>query len=283
MSDPVFVPRARGALVAVFLVIVGLLGYAVHQHYQVKKISAQNDQVISSLKDTQAQVLALAAKIDSRLDSKIDSKMDSLSAPPASQPTRVKAPATARHRPRPRRPVGDDENDVRIIHLQHLQTQIDAHGRAIESTRQELSSTRQDLSSARTELGNGIARNHEELVVLQRKGERNYFEFDLDKTKQFQRTGPIALSLRKASTKHMYADLAIRVEDAEVSQKHVNLFQPVMFYTGEQGRPVELVINSIRHDHIHGYISAPRYSAAELAAMGPDGSANKRQKLEAPR
>ncbi|MGB9122880.1 MAG: hypothetical protein WCE73_19860, partial [Candidatus Angelobacter sp.] len=83
-------------------------------------------------------------------------------------------------------------------------------------------------------------------------------------------------------TKHMYADLEIRVEDAEVSQKHVNLFQPVMFYTAEQGRPVELVINSIRHDHIHGYISAPRYSAAELAVSSPDG-ANKRQTLELPR
>jgi hypothetical protein len=203
--------------------------------------------------------------------------MDSLSAPPAAHPIRVKAPA---YKPRTMPSHINPENDVRII---HLQTQIDAHGRAIESTRQEISSTRQDLSSARTELGNGIARNHEELVALQKKGERNYFEFDLDKTKQFQRTGPIALSLRKANTKHMYADLEIRVEDAEVSQKHLNLFQPVMFYTGEQGRPVELVINSIRHDHIHGYISAPRYSAAELAAMGPDGSANKRQKLEVPR
>ena len=272
MSDPVFVPRARGALVIVFLAIAGLLGYAVHQHNQVKQISAQNEQVISSLKDTRAQMLALAEKIDS--------KIDSLSVPqPAAQSAPVKAPAAA-YRPRPRPHVHHDENDVRII---HLQTQVDAHGRAIESTRQELSSTRQDLSSARTELGNGIARNHEELVVLQKKGERNYFEFDLDKTKQFQRTGPISLSLRKASTKHMYADLAIRVEDAEVSQKHLNLFQPVMFYAGEQGRPVELVINSIRHDHIHGYVSAPRYSASELAEMGPDGSANKRPKLEAPR
>lgn len=203
-------------------------------------------------------MLALAAKIDS------------LSAAPAAQPLPVKAPAAA-YRPHPRPAARYNANDVRI---RHLQTQVDAQGRAIDSTRQELVSTRTDLQG-------GIARTHEELVVLQKKGERNYFEFDLDKTKQFQRTGPIALSLRKANTKHMYADLEIRVEDAEVSQKHVNLFQPVMFYTAEQGRPVELVINSIRHDHIHGYISAPRYSAAELAVSSPDGA--KRQKLELPR
>src|SRR5689334_10171570 len=259
MSNPVFTPHVRGGLAVVLLTITGLLGYTVHQHYQVKQISAQNDQVISSLNDTRAQMAALAAKIDS------------LSAAPATQPASVKAPAATRPHPRPA--ARYNANDVRI---RHLQTQVDAQGRAIDSTRQELVSTRNDLEG-------GIARTHEELVVLQKKGERNYFEFDLDKTKQFQRTGPIALSLRKANTKHMYADLEIRVEDAEVSQKHVNLFQPVMFYTAEQGRPVELVINSIRKDHIHGYISAPRYSAAELAVSGPDGAASKRQKLELPR
>jgi hypothetical protein len=259
MSDPLFASRARGALIVVSLTIAGLLGYAVRQHYQVKQISAQNDQVISSLKDTRAQMLALAAKIDS------------LSTAPAAQPAQVKAAAASGLHTRPG--VRHGRNDVRFT---HLQTQLDAQGRAIASTRQELVSTRNDLEG-------GIARTHEELVALEKKGERNYFEFDLDKTKQFQRTGPIALSLRKANTKHMYADLEIRVEDAEVSQKHINLFQPVMFYTAEQGRPVELVINSIRKDHIHGYISAPRYSAAELAVSGPDGAASKRQKLELPR
>jgi len=258
MSDPVFTPHVRGGLAVVLLTITGLLGYTVHQHYQVKQISAQNDQVIASLNDTRAQMLALAAKIDS------------LSAAPAAPPAQVKAPAASR--PHTKTAVHHGANDVRFT---RFQTQLDAQGRAIASTRQELVSTRTDLES-------GIARTHEELVTLQKKGERNYFEFDLDKTKQFQRTGPIALSLRKASTKHMYADLEIRVEDAEVSQKHVNLFQPVMFYTAEQGRPVELVINSIRKDHIHGYISSPRYSAAELAVSSQEG-ANKRQKLELPR
>lgn len=266
MTDPIFASRIRGVLLIIFFTIAGLLGYAVHQHYQVKQISAQNDQVISSLKDTRADMLALAAKIDS------------LATAPAAQPVPMKAPVASHSRPSPAVRYSANNNDVSIT---HFQTQLDAQGRAIASTQQE-------LVSARTELGNGIARNHEaiartheELVVLQKKGERNYFEFDLDKTKQFQRTGPVAISLRKASTKHMYADLEIRVEDAEVSQKHVNLFQPVMFYTGEQGRPVELVINSIRHDHIHGYISAPRYSASELAASSPDGSG--RQKLEVPK
>src|SRR5579859_7784344 len=122
MSNPVFTLHVRGGLAVVLLTITGLLGYTVHQHYQVKQISAQNDQVISSLNDTRAQMAALAAKIDS------------LNAPPAAQPTPVKAPLAAASRPHPRPAARYNANDVRI---RHLQTQVDAQGRAIDSTRQE--------------------------------------------------------------------------------------------------------------------------------------------------
>ena len=269
MPDPIRAARARGVLVVLFLTVGGLLGYAVHQHYQVARLSAENNAVVSTLNDTRAQMLAL------------NSKLDSLSTPPALQPDKVNNQTEAKaesgkklspmkvHKAR----VKHNPNDPRF---RKLQNQLDAQGRAIDSTRQ-------DLASARTELSGGIARTHEEVVALQKKGERSYFEFDLDKSKQFQRTGPFALSLRKANTKHMYADLEIRVEDAQVSQKHVNLFQPVMFYPEDQGRPVELVINSIRKNHIHGYISAPRYTTAELAAGSSDAAQNARQRLEVPR
>ena len=33
------------------------------------------------------------------------------------------------------------------------------------------------------------------------------------------------------------------------------------------GTPVELVVNSVTKNHIHGYISEPKYRAAELATM----------------
>ncbi len=103
--------------------------------------------------------------------------------------------------------------------------------------------------------------------MLQRRGERNYYEFDLDKSKNFQQAGPFGLSLRKASTKDKYADLKMIVDDAQLTQKHVNLYQPVVFYAGESGQPVELVLNSVTKNHVHGYISEPKYKQAELTAM----------------
>ena len=63
-----------------------------------------------------------------------------------------------------------------------FQTQLDAQGQALDATKQ-------DLVSTRTELQGSIAKTHDEIVVLQRKGERNYYEFDIDKSKQFSTLG----------------------------------------------------------------------------------------------
>jgi len=109
--------------------------------------------------------------------------------------------------------------------------------------------------------------------VLEKKGERSYFEFDLQKSKQFTHEGPVGVSLRKANLKHQYADLELMVEDRDLVQKHVNLDQPVMFYQPDTELPIQVVINDITKDHIHGYVSAPKYRKSELASMS-DGGAN---------
>ena len=104
-------------------------------------------------------------------------------------------------------------------------------------------------------------------MLLEKKGERTYYEFDLDKSKQFQREGPVGVQLRKANTKHVYADLDMLIDDLRVSKKHVNIYEPVYFYSADSKMPIELVINKISKDHIHGYVSEPKYKGAELEAM----------------
>lgn len=279
MSDPVssyFTARAKGMLGVLVVAVGGLFGYSIHEQRAVNRLSTENTQVVALLKDTRMQMQTLTAKLDS------------LTAPPAVQEVK---PSAAVQQPAVRKParkaaVARRAADSRFKKFQH---QLDEQGKAIESTREELASTRTDLQGS-------IARTHDELVVLQKKGERNYYEFDLDKSKQFHRSGPVGVSLRKANTKHQYADLELMVNDAQLSKKHVNLFEPVFFYSADERRAVELVINSVTKNHIHGYISAPKYSATELAASGTSGndsagstqnsqdSASKqRRRLEVPR
>jgi hypothetical protein len=107
--------------------------------------------------------------------------------------------------------------------------------------------------------------------AIQKKGERNYYDFDIRKSRQFQHEGPFGIRLKRANSKHQYADLELMVDDRNLSQKHVNLYQPVMFYAPDSPQPVELVINNVSKDHIHGYASAPKYSQSELTSMSNAG------------
>jgi hypothetical protein len=154
---------------------------------------------------------------------------------------------------------------------------IDQQGHAIADTQIQLDATRGDLSNTRTELSGSIARTHDELVLLQKKGERNYYEFDIPKSKSFQHEGPLGVRLHKANSKHQYADLDLIVEDQTVTQKHVNLYQPAMFFTPDSPQPAELVINSISKDRIHGYVSAPKYRQSQLASASNENGSTSSQ------
>jgi len=242
-------------LAAVAIGGVGI-GYAVHEHHVAQNLASQNQQVNAELSSTRSQLNDLTAKVN-ELTAREEVQAAATPAPAVA----VSAPAAAAsgHAGKPR------ASHVADRRLSKMQKQLDAQGKEIEETRG-------DLASTRTELTGSIAKTHDELVVLEKKGERSYFEFDLQKSKQFTHEGPIGVSLRKANLKHQYADLELMVEDRDLAQKHVNLDQPVMFYQPDTEQPIQIVINDITKDHIHGYVSAPKYRKSELASMS-DGSA----------
>src|SRR5262245_12864752 len=159
-----------GFLAVVLLAFVGLFGYSIHERNLARQLAGQNDQTAAALKATQGQMDALNAKLDALAAPRPPAPVNQAVSPAAQ--TR---PAVVRHsKPDPR--------------WKKFQNQLDAQNKAIEDTRNNLESTRQDLSTTRTDLQGSIAKTHDELVVLQRKGERNYYEFDIDKSKQFSRT-----------------------------------------------------------------------------------------------
>ena len=121
------------------------------------------------------------------------------------------------------------------------------------------------LNSSHDELSGSIAKNHEELVALQKRGERNYYEFEIDKSKQFQKVGPLSVSLRKVNQKHGYYDVALMFDDRQLEKKHVNLYEPMMLSTADRPQPIELVVNQIHDNFVKGYISEPKYKKDELA------------------
>jgi len=241
-ETPVFT-RLLPFLAAVVIGGAGL-AYAVHEHISAQKLATQNQQVTAQLNTTHGQLDALTAKVNALVAN-----------------DEAKAAAAAQREATEAKPhAGRRRANVQDLRFKKLQSQVDAQGKEIEDARN-------DLTSTRTELTGSIAKTHDELVVMEKKGQRNFFEFDLQKSKQYQHEGPVGVSLRKANTKHQYADLQLLVDDRTLTQKHVNLYQPVMFYQPDSPQPIEIVINDISKNHVHGYISAPKFRNSELAAM----------------
>jgi hypothetical protein len=165
-----------------------------------------------------------------------------------------------------------------------VESQLAEHQSQLTEQRERISQTQEDvrktgdqldgkINSTRDELNRSIATNHEEVVQLQKRGERNIYEFDLAKSKQFQRVGPLSLSLRKADTKHRNYNLSMMVDDKAVDKEHVNLFEPVWITLAGEPQPIQLVVNQIDKNHVRGYISEPRYKNADLAGASAPATA----------
>jgi len=255
MNDLASPSPARSPRFAVYIasavVALALGGYAIHEHGAASQLAAENAQQNAALSATQHQLSDLATRVNEL--AAVNAAQASISPAAVQAPSRT---AGSRSSAKPHAKI-----DSRY---KKLQSQLDAQGKAIEQNRKDLEGS---LASTRTELSGSIAHTHDELVLLQKKGERNYAEFDLAKSKQFKREGPVEIRLKKANNKHQYADLELMVDDRNLSQKHVNLYQPLMFYVPDSPQPVEIVINEVSKDHIHGYVSAPKYRKSELAAM----------------
>jgi hypothetical protein len=245
---------SKGVIAWIAAGVLGLVfgGYALHEHHVAQDQAAQNAQLQTALNTTHSQLDQLTATVNSLAAQQQQAQQPAPqpAAAPAAKPTAVHGGNGA----------GGPHRHAVDSRYAKLKAQLDAQGKEIDDTRN-------DLSSTRTELTGSIAKTHDELVVLEKRGERNYFEFDIDKSKQFTRSGEMGIRLRKANDKHQYADLDLLVDDRNLTQKHVNLYQPVMFYTPDSPQPVELVVNNISKNHIHGYVSISKYRQSELAAM----------------
>lgn len=135
----------------------------------------------------------------------------------------------------------------------------------VASTKSELDKTIADLKSVRGDLGvqSGlIATNAKELTALRTLGDRNYFEFDIKKSKQMQRVGDITMRVTKVDTKKNRYTLELIADDKKVEKKDKNVNEPLQFYAAKARLPYEIVVNEVRKDQIIGYLATPKVQVA---------------------
>lgn len=146
-----------------------------------------------------------------------------------------------------------------------VKTEVGAVKTDVANTKSELDKTISDLKSARGDLGvqSGlIATNSKELGALRALGERNYFEFNLGKTKAPFKVGDIAMLLKKADPKRNKYTVEVYADDKRTEKKDRNINEPVQFYTSKAKIPYELVVNEVKKDTIVGYLATPKVTNA---------------------
>ncbi len=133
-------------------------------------------------------------------------------------------------------------------------------------TQGSLTETRSKLESVAGDLGvqSGlIARNHGELEELKRRGERDYTEFDLTRSKEYSRVGMVSVRVNKVDLKRNKYTATLLVNDKVIEKKDKTLLEPVQFYLPGTRHMLEIVVFDMQKNRIGGYLSAPK----ELAAV----------------
>jgi hypothetical protein len=154
-------------------------------------------------------------------------------------------------------------------------TDVTGAKKDIEATKFDLEATKTKLDRATGDMGvmSGlIARNHDDLDELKRKGDRNYYEFTLQKAKTPQRVGPVQMALNKTDQKKSKYTVTVLADDKSIEKRDKTSGEPVQFYVKGSARlaPYEIVVFEVGKNQITGYLATPKeMSAPQPAAAAP--------------
>jgi hypothetical protein len=170
--------------------------------------------------------------------------------------------------------IGEERQNLGRIKQAEATTtaKIDGVTADLASIKNEVASNRYDLQQTVSELkrvtgdlgmqSDYIATNAKELLALKLLGERNYFDFHVERTGRPQRVGDVSILLKKTDPKRNKYTLEVLSGDMKTEKAERTINEPVQFYVTKarsKGRlAVEIIVNEVRKDYIIGYLSTPK-------------------------
>ncbi len=144
----------------------------------------------------------------------------------------------------------------------------------IEATKSDLEATKGKLERSMGDMNvmSGlIAHNRDDLEDLRRRGDRNYYEFTLQKSKKSQRVGPVQISLNKTDAKKSKYTITVIADDKTIEKKDKTSGEPVQFYVKGSARmaPYEIVVFDVGRNQITGYLATPKDAGTAAAPAAP--------------
>jgi hypothetical protein len=145
-------------------------------------------------------------------------------------------------------------------------------GTDVNGVKTDLDSTKNNLQMAKGEFGTLIARNHDEVEELRRLGERDYYEFTIDKKNSREKVGALMVELHATNTKKSQYGVTIFVDDQRHEKKNLTANEPLYFFESGARAPLEFVVNQVGKDKITGYLSVPKSSSGHTQAAVAGGN-----------
>jgi len=141
----------------------------------------------------------------------------------------------------------------------------------VTGVKSDLDATKNSIQMARSEMGTLIARNHDEIDQLRRMGQRDYFEFTVQRKSGATKVGTIQIQLKDTNTKKNRYTINVLADDNSFEKKDRSVNEPIFFYTGGTRSALELVVNKVTKTTASGYLSVPKAAGATSASTATSG------------
>ena len=265
-------PRWIPVLFALLFVALGLVAYAGHSvqsrlEQELGKAEDQNKILTAQLEQANSRMAEIKGKLDVTTE-----KIGMTQAQLADAKSRAEAI-------RKNQIASDQKLTQQITESQKeseakigaVATDVTGAKKDIEATRTDLEATKSKLDRATGDMGvmSGlIARNKDDLEELKRRGDRNYYEFTLQKSKSPQRVGPVQMTLNKTDQKKSKYTMTVLADDKSIEKKDKTSGEPVQFYVKGAAKqsPYEVVVFDVGKNQISGYLATPKDTATSAPA-----------------
>jgi len=141
----------------------------------------------------------------------------------------------------------------------------------VTGVKSDLDATKNSIQMARSEMGTLIARNHDEIDQLRHMGQRDYFEFTVQRKGGATKVGTIQIELKDTNTKKNQYTINVLADDNSFEKKNRSVNEPIFFYTGGTRAALELVVNKVTKTTATGYLSIPKSAPAASASAATSG------------
>jgi predicted nucleic acid-binding Zn-ribbon protein len=268
-------PRWITILFAVVIAGVGAVAYAgysaqTHLQQEVTKAQDQNKILTAQLDQANSRLAELKGQMDVT-SQKIGMTQAELADARSRAESIRKAQTASDQKLSEKIAQAQKESEAQIG---AVATDVTGAKKDIESTRTDLEATKSKLDRATGDMGvmSGlIAHNHDDLEELKRRGDRNYYEFTVQKAKTPQRVGPVQMSVNKTDAKKSRYTMTVLVDDKAIEKKDKTAGEPVQFYVKGSARstPYEIVVFDVGKNMITGYLSTPKEGGSAPTAAAP--------------